>query len=527
MAPSRWIAFGLLLAALVSPARSSAADLRVGLKAEINSADPHVLNPVNRNVWLHVYETLVVQDDKLRARPGLARGWRATGETTWEFLLRPDVRFHDGSTLTADDVKASIERAKGLAGPRTYRTYLKDVESVQVLDALKLQITTLGPSPNLPDNVSLIAILPKAHAQAGEEAFAKGAAIGTGPYRFAEWVRGERVVLARNDKYWGAPEPWERVVFVPLPKEPARAAALLSGSVDVIDGATASMSDAFARSDRVVLASTTSYWLNYLQFDRFRTPSPYIADADGKPLAANPLHDLKVRQAIHLAINREAIARHVMKGDAVPAGQVVPDGFFGHDPALAPPAADAARAKALLTQAGYPRGFRMTLHCTNDRYLNDARVCEAIGQMLSQAGLQVDVQAMPFAVFQTRAVSGGANKEPEFSVFMLGIGAVTGDSLTPLMAVTHTHDAAKGEGANNYGRYSNPKLDDLIDRAARTISPREREELQKAAARVLAEDLGIVPIHHLNAAWALRKGLTIVPRSDGFTFATTVREAKP
>lgn len=499
-----------------------AADLRIGIKSEVTAADPHVLAPPNRNVWLHVYDTLVGQDATLRAVPRLARGWRAIDSTTWEFVLRPNVSFHDGSPLTAEDVKASIDRAKNLSGPRTYRTYLQDVDSVAVADPLKVHIKTKQPSPALPDNISLIAIIPKSRAQADEDAFAKGeAAVGTGPYRFSEWARGERVVLVRNDKYWGAREPWDKVVFQFIPKEPARASALLSGAVDVIDGTHAGMADAFASSGRVTQASTPSYWLNYLGTDQHRANSPYVSDVNGRALTANPFQNLKVRQAIHLAINRDAIARHVMKGDSVPTTQIVPAGFFGHDGTLAAPAGDLPKARALLAEAGYPQGFKATLHCPNDRYLNDAKVCEAIGQMLTQAGLKMAVQAMPYSVLLSRV----AAAEPDVSLYMLGIGAVTGDSLAPLRAVVQSYDKKKGQGANNYGRYSSVEVDQLIDKAATTMNPAERENLQQSAARLVAQDLGIIPLHHLKSSWAMRKGLTITPRADGFTFATDVRDA--
>ncbi len=517
----------LAIAALAGAgALASAADLRIGLKADISSADPHVLDPANRNVWFHVYETLVAQDNTLKAVPRLARGWRAVDSTTWEFVLRPNVAFHDGTALTAEDVQASIERAHSMSGPRTYRTYLRDVESVKALEPLKVQIKTKQPSPNLPDAVSLIAIMPKAQARGPAEAVAKGeAAVGTGPYKFLEWARGERVAVARNDKYWGGQEPWDKVVFQFIPKEPARASALLSGAVDLIDGTNAGLSDAFEKSGRVTQVSATSYWMNYLGMDHYRANSPYVADLAGKPLAANPFQNLKVRQALNLAINREAIAKIVMKGDSIPTAQMVPADFFGHDTAIPVPAHDLARAKALLAEAGYPQGFKVTLHCSNDRYLNDARVCEAMGQMLTQAGLKVDVQTVPFSVFLTRLNSGGANKDLEFSLYMLGIGAVTGDSLTPLQAVLQTQDKQKGSaGANNYGQYANKALDELIDKAATTMNTTEREGLQKAAAKLVAQDLGIIPIHHLKTSWAVRKGLTLAPRADGFTFAMNVRE---
>jgi peptide/nickel transport system substrate-binding protein len=512
--------FCAVLGALGAPA-AQAADLRIGFHAEISSADPHVHLVQNRNVWMHVYEPLVRQDAQLRPVPGLARGWRALDPVTWVFTLRPHVFFHDGSAMTAEDVKFSIDRARGMPGARTLRAYLKDIDSVTVIDPMTIQVKTTGPSPALPDNMSVVVVLPRAIGKVDEDAFVHGkAAIGTGPYRFGEWVRGQRVVLLRNDKYWGEREPWDKVSFEFIPKEPARATALLTGAVDVINGASASVVEALKRNPAIEQASTVSYMLNYLFLDQ-RATTPLVTDMAGKPLPINPLTQPKVRQALALAIDRAVIARKVMKGDSEPAAQVVPEGFFGHDASLKPMPADPERARALLAEAGYPQGFQLTLYCTNDRYLNDAKVCEALGQMLTRVGIKTAVQSQPYTVVLGKAI--GTKGESELSVGMMGIGAVSGDSLQPMVAVLHTQDAKAGTGQNNVTRYSNPRLDALIDQAGRTISPPEREALQREAARLAAQDLGVIPLHHLKASWAFRKGLGLTPRADGFTYAMNVR----
>ena len=513
------LAAGLALAAV--PA--AAADLRVGFHAEVTSADPHVHVVQNRNVWMHVYEPLVRQDPLLRATPGLARGWRSVDPTTWVFTLRPNVVFHDGSPMTAEDVKFSIDRARNMAGARTLRTYLKDIESVNVVDPMTIQVKTAGPSPALPDNLSLVVVLPRSLGKVEEDGFAHGkAAIGTGPYKFGEWVRGQRVVLVRNDKYWGDREPWDKVSFEFIPKEPARATALLTGAVDIINGASASVIEALKRNPSIEQAATTSYMLNYLFLDQ-RPTTPLVTDAAGKPLPHNPLTNPKVRQAINLAIDREVLARKVMKGDSEPTAQLVPEGFFGYDAALKPARGDAAKARALLAEAGFPQGFQMTLYCTNDRYLNDAKVCEALGQMLTQAGIKTAVQTQPYTVVLGKA-QGTKPDVSDLSIGMMGIGAVSGDSLQPMIATLASYNPKGGAGQNNYGRYSNAKLDALIAQANKTISPVEREALQKQASQLAAEDLGIIPLHHQKASWAFRKGLGIVPRADNFTFAMSIRE---
>lgn len=503
---------------------AGAADLKIGFNAEVSSADPHIHQTQNRNVWMHVYEPLVKQDNNLRPSPGLARGWRTADPLTWVFTLRPNVVFHDGSTFDAEDVKASIERAKNLAGPRTLKSYLKDIQSINVVDPLTIQIKTSLPAPATPDSLSLVPILPKEIATvATEESFAQGkSAIGTGPYKYSEWVRGQRVTLVRNDKYWGGVEPWNKVTFEFLLKEPSRASALLSGSVDVINGATASVVEALGRNDKLAHVDGQSYMLNYLFFD-MRPVAQFVTDASGKPISPNPFLNAKVRQAVSLAINRDVLAKRVMKGDATPTAQVVPEGYFGFDPSLKPAASDPARAKALLAEAGFPQGFNLTLNCTNDRYLNDAKMCEAIGQMLTQVGIKTSVQTTPFAVLQPRLTS--PKPDQEVSMAMWGIGAVFGDSIQPMIAVNMTRDDKRGTGASNYGRQSNPQVDALLAKANETISPADREELQRKAIRAIVEDTAYVPIQHLKASYAFRKGLTVVPRGDGFIFATNVREA--
>jgi peptide/nickel transport system substrate-binding protein len=514
----------LLAACLVlGAAHAGAADLRIGFQAEITSADPHVHAVQNRNVWMHVYEPLVRQDAQLRATPGLARGWRALDAVTWNFTLRPNVFFHDGSPMTAEDVKFSIDRARAMPGARTLRAYLKDIEAVTVIDPMTVQVKTANPSPALPDNLSLVVVLPRSVGKADEDAFAQGkGAIGTGPYKFAEWVRGQRVVLARNDKYWGEREPWDKVSFEFIPKEPARATALLTGAVDIINGASASVIEALKRNPSIEQTATVSYMLNYLFLDQ-RPTTPLVTDMAGKPLPTNPLANLKVRQALALAIDRDVIARKVMKGDSEPAAQVVPEGFFGYEASLKPGRADVAKARALLAEAGYPQGFQMTLYCTNDRYLNDAKVCEALGQMLTQAGIKTAVQTQPYAVVLGKA-QGTKPDVSDLSIGMMGIGAVSGDSLQPMIATLQSRDPKAGTGQNNYGRYGNAKLDALIAQANKTISPVEREALQRQAAQLAAEDLGIIPLHHIKASWAFRKGLGITPRADNFTYAMNVRE---
>ena len=521
-AARRFFRLGLLLGCVVVSTMNVglADELKIGLKAELTSADPHVLNGPNRNVLNHVYETLVASDGNLRPRPGLALSWRLVNPTTWEFRLRPGVKFHNGAALSAEDVKYSLERAMKLTGARTYRSYLRDVDSISVAAPGLVHVKLKAISPTLPENLGLVAIIPHSLGDnVSEESFADGkSAIGTGPYKYVQWKRGESVLLVRNPDYWGQKEPWDKVWLQFIPREPARAAALISGGVDIISDVPANQE---ASLKNFATVSVTSYMLNYLMLDQFRDDSPYIKDANGQPLSRNPFKDLKVRQALAHAINREGLIKFLMKADATATEQLVPKGFFGHEPSFKGLPYDVNAARSLLAQAGYPNGFRLTMHCSNNRYINDAKLCEAIAQALNQIGIKTDVSALPFSVFLTRLAGGGANGEPEFSMALLGTGAVTGDSLTLLTAMIHTQ--GKGSGANNYGRYANQAVDALIDKAGATNDEQARLELQKQAARLALQDQAVVPLQHINVAWAMKKQLSIVPSADGFTMATQIR----
>jgi peptide/nickel transport system substrate-binding protein len=510
-----------LIGLLAGLSTAVAAELKIGFKAELTSADPHVLNGANRNVLSHVYESLVGQDDQLRPVASLALSWKLLAPTSWEFTLRPGVRFHNGAALTAADVKYSIERAMALKGPRTFRSYLKDVQQVRSNGPLTVIVDTKRVSPTLPENIGMIAILPQALGSVPESAFAAGrAAIGTGPYTYGHWSHGQQLVLNKNSAYWGQPEPWDKVSIYFVPREPARAAALLSGSVDVVNDVTTHMQHAFQGYEMV---STTSYMLNYLSVDQFRDSTPFVFDNEGRKLDRNPLKAIKVRQAMNHAIDRGAIIKYLMKQDAVASEQLVPAGFFGHDPAFHLPGYDPARARALLAEAGYPNGFRLTIHCTNNRYLNDAKVCEAVAQMLTRVGIKAAVATMPFAVFQGRAMGGNKTGDPEFSVVLFGVSAVTGNSITGLTSNIRGFDKTAGTGSSNLGRYHNASVDALIEQAASTVDAVPREQLQRQATGLALNDGAIIPLHHLKATWAMRPGLSVRPRSDGFTLAMNIR----
>ena len=498
-----------------------AADLRVGLKLEPSSIDPHYHNlGPNNSAARHIFDRLVHTNEKQQLGPGLAVSWKPLSDTVWEFKLRQGVKFHDGSPFTADDVLFTFERAPNVeASPSSFALYTKG-KTLKKIDDFTIHITTERPYPLMPNDVSTLNIVSKKHGEGAKTAdYNSGkAAIGTGPYKFVEWVPGDRLVLEKNPDYWGEKAAFDHVVFKPINSDPTRVAALLAGDVDMIDLVpTADIAHLKANPD-VVLSQGVSNRVIYLHLDHDRDDSPFVTGTGGK----NPLKDLRVRKAISKAINRPAIVEKVMEGVAIPAGQLLPEGFFGVSPNLKVEAYDPEGAKKLLAEAGWGGGFGLTLHGPNDRYINDDKIAQAIGQMLTRVGIKAKIETMPRSVYFSRASRGGPDKTPEFSFMLVGWGAGTGEASSPLKSLLHTYDKARGFGASNRGRYSNPEVDKIVEDALATVDDAKREKLLQKATEIAINDLGIIPLHYQVNTWATRTGLAYTPRTDEATLLMNV-----
>ncbi len=492
----------------------------------MDGTDPHQSFTANRNIQLHVYEPLVFQDAFLRPVPGVAESWRVVDPLTWAFTLREGARFHDGSPLTPEDVVFSIRRAQATTGLRTYASSVRMVTGVEVKDARTVVIRTRNPSPLLPSALAVIAIVnARAVSATPDPDFNGAAAIGTGPYRWVRWRPAQDAVVERNPNHWRGAEPWARVTFRFIPNDSARVAALLAGDVDVIDTVPSALMQRVRDGERTRLVSANSNFVLYMHLDQHRDQALHITGADGQPLARNPLKDLRVRQAMSFALNRTAISERAMEGMAEPIGQIAPPGFIGHDPSLAPQPFDVARARRLLAEAGYPQGFGLTIHCTSDRFAGDARTCQTVAQMLTAIGIRAQVEVLPTAVFFRRATSGGPGGEPEFSAHMAIFASSSGVASEGMTTILRTMNPALSHGASNRGRYSNPALDRQLDVIDATFDDAQRERETWAAARIIMDDQGIVPVFAWRMAWGMRRGLSLTPSGDGYTFATGIRTA--
>jgi peptide/nickel transport system substrate-binding protein len=512
----------LLMALLAFALPAAAQDLRIGVKAEPTSLDPQYQNYApNNQIALTIFEPLVARDAQQLLVPALALSWKPVSDTVWEFKLRPDVTFQDGSPFTADDVVFTLERvAKVPNSPTPFTAITRQVTRLETVDPLTVRITTGAPAPLLPIDLSNLPILSHTAAGGGapegrttDELNRGDGLVGTGPFKFVDWKRGGDLVLARNDTYWGPKPAWTRVIFRPLVNGGARVAALLAGEVDLIEDPPTGDLGKIKDDPKLAVAKAVSSRVIYVGLDQYAEPSPGIPDTKGK----NPLKDRRVRQALSHAIDRKGIVGTILDGLGVPAGELLPSPAFGTSHDTRPTPFDPAASKQLLVEAGYPDGFAITLGAPNGRYLEDLKVAQAVAATWSKIGVKTGVEATePPVFFKNR-------DEYKYSAYLSGWGADSGEMSNPLWALAATPSREKGMGGVNRGRYSNPEMDAKLEEAMRTVDDKKREALLQEASRLVMADYGILPLYFEMSVWAMRKDLSYTGRADQATLAQFVK----
>jgi peptide/nickel transport system substrate-binding protein len=526
---------GAIAASMIAfaPAALAQEVLTIGVRSEVSSMDPHWTQlSADKQVEEHIFEPLVDLDSASQPIPGLAVSWEPIDETTWEFKLREGVQWHDGEPFNADDVIFTFERLLGgVEGAPTSPAFalVKGNKRIERIDDYTIRIHTDGPYPTMAEDLAMFSIVAE-HAVEGTTPsvdFNNGSAtIGTGPYRFVEYLPGDRVIVEASDNYWGDAPTWDQVVFRPVTQDASRLAALLSGSVDMIDYPPTNDLASLAENPDFVISEIPSDRVIYIQMS-FRDVEPFVTANDGSPMPINPLRDVRVREAMSLAINREAIRDRVMGGASLPTANLVPPGFFGYNEELVADPFDPERSIALLEEAGFGEGFRITLHGTNDRYINDSRILEAIAQMWTRIGIQTEVNAMPRNIFFSDVIRGDPSSitgvdVPKFSVWMTGWGTVAGEASYTVTGLLESYNAEAGTGNANWGRYTNVRIDVLSRLARETVDPEARLPMLTEATAIGVNDYALIPIHFQVNHWAMRAGLEHQPRTNERTLAMEV-----
>lgn len=514
-----------LVVALLAGPPAMAQTLTIGNAAVVTTIDPHYHNlGPNNALGMHIFDRLVERDSRARPHPSLAESYRPISDTVWEFRLRRGVKWHDGRDFTAADVAFTFERVPNVPNsPGGFGGFLRSIARVEVVDPHTIRLHTHRPHPLLPLDLASVSIIAR-HAAEGattEDYNSGKAAIGTGPYRLSAYRSGDRVELVRSDTYWGEHEPWARVTVRFLLNDGARTAALLAGDVDLIEQIPTSDLARLRHDPRLVVTEIPSLRTVFVSPDYSRTgANPLVTDNAGTPLPENPFLDVRVRRALSMAINREALVERVMEGAGEATAQWLPRGAFGYNPDVKPMPFDPEGAKRLLAEAGFPEGFRMTLATPNDRWPNDGRLAQAVAQMWTRIGVRTQVDAMPFTAFVPR------RSRQEHAIQIGAWGSSTGEASNYLLSIVSTYDRQKLTGPANMTRHSDPKIDALLARGAATMDDETREAIWREAVAYYAEQVPMIQLLQYINTWAHRRGLRHDPRMDERTIAMGIREAR-
>ena len=495
-----------------SPARAET--FRWAFQGEAETMDPYGRFEIFTLGFLHnIYEPLVRYDSELQIEPALATSWDTLDDTTWRFTLRQGVTFHDGAAFTAEDVVFSFQRAK-MDGSAFIPT-LGPVEEVVALDDHTVEFRLSRPQPVLLNTLAFWFIMDSGWAtengaaepvnlRAGVTNYATLNANGTGPFRLVSREPGGTTVLETHAGWWDdAAHDLTRVEFTPIASDATRVAALLSGEVDLIDPVPLQDVERLAGRDGVGVLQRPELRIIFLGMDQFRDELLY-SDVTG----ANPFADARVRRAVYQAIDVNAIIRQVMRGAAEPAGLLFGPGVTGYAEGLDRRFSyDVEAAKALLAEAGYGDGFRVTLDCPNDRYINDAAICQAVAGMLGQIGITVDLNA------QSKSVYFGQVLGQDTSFYLLGWTPGNLDAIDVLKPVMHSRGG--GAGFFNIGGYANDRVDELVSAIEVETDASARAGMIAEALSLHKEEVGHIPLHRQYVSWGLRDGISVDQRADG------------
>ena len=492
----------------------SAQTVRIGNQGDALSMDPHSLNEsLQLSVLGNIYEPLVNRDKDLKLVPALATSWKQTSPTVWRFELRKGVKFHDGKPFTADDVVFSL--ARGAGDGSDMRSYTNDFKEVRKINDFTVEIETKAPFPILPDQLSFFYIMSKAWCEEnqatkpvdrrkGIENAASFRANGTGPFRLRERQPNVKTAFVRNGSYWGKIEGnVVNVEYTPIGNDATRAAALLSGQVDVIEPVPLQdVARINASGKAKVLQGPELRWI-FLGMDQKRDELLY-SSVKGK----NPFKDKRVRQAFYQAIDINGIQKNVMRGASTPAAHLIGPGVNGYDASIGGRLPyDPEAAKKLLTDAGYPNGFEVSMNCPNDRYVNDSNICQAVAANLAKIGVKINLQVETKGTYFPKIL------KRDTSFYLLGWSPSTYDAHNVLNAIMRCVDD-KGAGQFNLGAYCNPKVDELTVKVQSETDKAKRDAMIKEAFKLHADDIGHLPLHQQALAWGVGDNVQLTQRAD-------------
>jgi peptide/nickel transport system substrate-binding protein len=502
----------VVLALVAAPVH--AVTLKWAAQNDILTMDPHSQNHATTHaIMQYTYEALTRYTKDYKIEPGLATRWDKVSETQYRFHLRKGVKFHDGSPFNADDVVFSFGRIKQPQG--TNQIYVAGIKEVKKVDDYTVDLILEGPHPLLLRNIVDFRIMSKSWSEknrsqniqdykAKEETYASRNTNGTGPYIIKGWEPDKRVVMTVNKDWWGKLDGnVTEVIYTPIKSDATRVSALLSGEVDLVTDLPTQDVDRLRKEPALKILDGHEVRTIFIGLDQHNDELKY-SGVKGK----NPFKDVRVRKALNMAVDREAIRKVTMRGLSIPAGIMIAPGVHGNSKDIDKVEKyDPAGAKKLLAEAGYPNGIEFTLDCPNNRYVNDEKICQSLISMWARAGFNVRLNAMPFANYIPKLLA------LDTSAYMLGWGVPTFDGLYMLQSLVRTKTTG-ADGSFNQGRISDKKLDEMIDQLKVETDTKKRDALLKQALEITRDQAYYVPLHHQMRPWAMKKGVTITYSLD-------------
>ena len=427
--------------------------------------------------------------------PALAERWERLDELSWKFYLRKGVKFHNGNPFTAADVKFSFERLSNPDVSEFINTG-KSIAGVETMDDFTVVIKTKEPIPWFANNMHQVFIMDKESTESRDPGEVMVKPIGTGAYKFVEWVKGSYVRMEANADYWEGAPPLKTVEIRPITESSTRFAALASGQVDIVTGVPVELFDKIVKNPKLDVVS------------RPARRSIFLA-LNNKP--GSPTADIRVRKAMYMAINEDEIIEKVMRGHAAPAAQVPDPPTIGYNGNIQRLKYDPAQAKKLLKEAGYEKGFEITLSGPNDRYVQDAQIAEAVAKYLAKVGIKTTLDVKPKSVFFPE-VTGG-----KLDFYLIGWFDGTFDMGRTYFKLAHTRDDETGHGFFNGANFSDPDIDKLLKSTADIVNPQERGKvLQQLNKMAMVDKITWIPLHYQEDLYAIQKGkgIKFKPRPD-------------
>lgn len=479
---------------------------------DAESLDPQAIDDGESvKVTDQIFETLVAfAPGSCDLEPGLAESWTPSEDgRSWEFRLRKGVTFHDGTPMDADAVVFSLNRLLDGDNPLRpptkvpYESFYRGViESVAAKDPSTVVLRLARPYAPFLANLAMFSaaiVSPTAVRKTGAAMFGKSP-VGTGPFRFESWSQGEKkITLVRNDAWWGGKAGAERVIFRTIPDNNSRITALRSGDCNWMDGINSEDIAACEADPRLKVWKGTGMNVGYLAMNTER----------------KPFDDARVRRAVSMAVDRKRLVDALYYGAGRPAVHPLPPGTLGYDASTPLPAADPAKAKALLAEAGFPDGFETDLYAMpNPRpyYPSPLKIAEVLKADLAAAGVRATIVTPGDFTLYREAVSNGKH-----SMAMLGWTTDNGDPDNFLFTFFAKENATKGPGALNISFWVDPRMQELLRRGQEEVAPAQRAAVYREALALVADQVPMIPVAHAEAVFVSRagfRGFVVQPSGD-------------